>query len=61
MKPILTTNDLARALGVQGPTIRRAYCVRGEYLGLKPIKLPNGRLGWPEEDVRHLLGEGKKG
>lgn len=57
MKSLLNTNDLAKALGVQGATVRRSLCVRGHYLGLRPVKLPNDRLGWPEEDLRRLLNK----
>lgn len=53
----LTTKDLARSLGVQSETIRRGLCTNGHYMGLKPIKLPNRRLVWREEDLRRLLDE----
>lgn len=43
----LTTEKLAELLGVKPDTIRRGFCVDGAYLGLVPIKLPNGRLLWP--------------
>jgi len=43
----LTTDTLARALGVKAGTIRRGLCVDGHYLGLTPTKLGNGRLLWP--------------
>ena len=43
----ITTNHLAMALGVQPGTIRRGLCVDGHYLGLKPLKVENGRLVWP--------------
>lgn len=43
----LTTETLAHALGVRPGTVRRGLCVSGHYLGLVPIKSPNGRLLWP--------------
>lgn len=51
----LTTSQLARALGVQGATIRRGLCINGHYMGLRPVKLPNNRLMWPEKPVDQLL------
>lgn len=51
----ITTNDLARLLNCQPNTIRRGLCLKGHYLGLAPIKLPNGRLLWSEEQALGLL------
>jgi len=51
----LTTSQLARTLGVQGASIRRGLCLNGHYMGLRPIKLPNNRLMWPEKSVYQLL------
>lgn len=56
----LTTNEAARALGVQGSTIRRGLCVKGHYMGLVPVKLPNHRLLWPAKAVAQLLQPGEK-
>ena len=42
----LSTEELARLFGVQAATIRRAHCMNGHYLGLRPTKLNNGRLRW---------------
>jgi hypothetical protein len=59
----LGTADLAALLRSKGfnikpASIRRAHCVKGEYLGLTPRKLPNGRLLWPGDAVRRLLSDG---
>jgi hypothetical protein len=43
----LNTNKFADLYGVKGSTVRRALCMQGHYLGYTPIKLPNGRLLWP--------------
>lgn len=40
----VSTEKLAELLGVKPQTVRRAICVDGDYLGLIPCKLPNGRL-----------------
>jgi hypothetical protein len=46
---MLKTEALAVALGVQPQTLRVAHCRDGHYFGFRPVKLPNGRLSWPEE------------
>ncbi len=51
----LTTEEFARGLGVKAPTVRRALCVNGHYLGVRPIKLPNRRLLWLEKARREIL------
>ncbi len=51
----LSTNELAAQFRVSPTTIRRALCVKGHYLGLRPLKLPTGRLLWPAHEVEKLL------
>lgn len=46
-----TTNQTATAFGVVPHTLRVALCKRGEYLGIRPVKLANGRLLWPAAEV----------
>lgn len=46
-----TTNQTASALGVVPHTLRVALCKRGDYLGIRPVKLANGRLLWPASQV----------
>ena len=36
---------------VQPTTINRAHCMKGDYLGIKPIKTAGGRLLWPAAEV----------
>ena len=51
----LTTNEFARLIGVQGVSIRiHASKSGGEYFGIKPEKLPNGRLLWPADAPERL-------
>lgn len=45
----ISTDQIASRFGVQGNTVRRNLCAKGHFLGLRPIKMPNGRLLW--EDV----------
>jgi hypothetical protein len=51
----LTTEQLALALHGKPSTIRTRLCKTGSYYGIKPIKLPSGRLLWPAEAVQALL------
>lgn len=55
-----TTIEVARVFGIKPQTIRRAYCVGGNYLGLRPVKLPNRRLLWPAVEVRRILAEAER-
>ncbi|RJQ72253.1 MAG: hypothetical protein C4519_18810 [Desulfobacteraceae bacterium] len=50
----LTTNEFADSIRVKGSTVRRGLCVNGHYLGIRPIKLMNGRLLWPEVKPEQL-------
>lgn len=50
------SKEFAGAVRVEPATIRRGYCVNGNYLGIKPLKLPNGRLLWPKAEVLRVLG-----
>ncbi|CAD6366977.1 helix-turn-helix transcriptional regulator [Shewanella putrefaciens] len=54
----LTTEQLALYLHGQPSTIRTRLCKTGSYYGIKPIKLPSGRLLWPTEQVQSFI-EGK--
>lgn len=49
------TNEFAEALRIKPETIRRSLCVNGHYLGVKPVKLPNNRLLWPEEPCKTII------
>ena len=54
----LTTKEYGELTRVEPESIRRAYCVHGHYLGVKPLKLPNGRLLWPKAEALRVLGAG---
>jgi len=49
------TEQLASSIGVKASSIRTRLCKTGSYFGLKPQKLPNGRLLWPSDSVEQLL------
>jgi len=51
----LSTNDFAEQLGVRPDTVRRSICVNGHYLGIKSVKLPNGRHLFPGSKINKLL------
>lgn len=56
---LLTTEKVAEQFNCQPQTPRASYCRKGHWLGIVPVKLPNGRLGWPADDAERLLnGEG---
>lgn len=54
-KDYLTTNEIAPFLGVKPSTLIRGLCVNGSYLGIRPRKLPNGRLLWPKTGLDRIL------
>jgi hypothetical protein len=44
----LATFEFSERFKVKAQTVRRRLCERGSYYGFVPVKLPNGRLAWPE-------------
>lgn len=54
---MLTTEELAEDLHVKPNTIRSALCRTGSYMGIRPIKLPNRFLAWPDDAVQRLLAQ----
>lgn len=53
----LTTNEMAESLLTTSKAIRKRLCVTGSYYGINPVKLPSGRLLWPANAVRALIGQ----
>jgi hypothetical protein len=51
----LDTLEAAERLRIKPQTIRRGLCINGHYLGLRPIRLPNGRLLWDASAIDALL------
>ena len=51
----MTTEELAKALGLKQASIRWSLCKTGTYFGLVPRRLPNDRLVWPDDAVDRLL------
>jgi hypothetical protein len=52
----LSTAEVSQILKIKGNTIRRAYCLSGHYMNVKPRKLPNGRLLWPKTELLEAAG-----
>lgn len=50
----ITTEQLAALLHLKPQSLRAALSREGHYFGLRPRKLPNGRLIWPADAVRRL-------
>jgi hypothetical protein len=55
---MLTTSELAEILRIKPQSIRAALCVGGSYFGIRPQKLPNGRLLWPKDSPEHIIAMG---
>jgi hypothetical protein len=54
LEALMTTEQLAAALGLKPQSIRKRYCETGAYFCLRPIKLPNRRLMWPADSLARL-------
>ena len=50
----ITTEEGAERMRNQPQTWRAGYCRNGHYLGMVPVKLPNGRLLWDAAEVERL-------
>lgn len=51
----LDTAEAAAVLRVKPQTIRRGLCMDGHYLGLRPVKLANGRLLWDAVELDRVI------
>lgn len=51
----ITTEELANEVKVKAETIRVRLCRTGAYFGLRPEKLPSGRLLWPANWREHMV------
>jgi hypothetical protein len=58
-KNYCNTDEFAAAMQVKATSVRVRLCQTGSYFGIKPEKLPNGRLLWPVDALEKFLsGEG---
>lgn len=53
---LMSTEQLAAALGIKPQSIRTRFCITGSYFCLRPIKMPNRRLMWPRDSLEQLKG-----
>lgn len=51
----ISTEVAAPRLSAKPQTMRAALCREGHYLGMVPVKLPNGRLLWDQDEVDALI------
>ena len=51
-----STEDFAAAKLVKPQSVRSRLCREGSYFGIRPHKLANGRLAWPD-DAREQAAE----
>jgi hypothetical protein len=51
----ISTEQFAELIHGKPCTIRTRLCKTGSYYGIKPIKLPSGRLLWPADAVQALI------
>lgn len=52
---VMTTDEIAVWLKLRPQTIRKHYSKYGTFMGIRPVKLPNGRLRWNSSEVARLL------
>ena len=50
----LSTEAFAARNLVKPQSVRSQYCRQGSYFGVKPRKLPNGRLSWPDAETPRM-------
>ena len=59
--PDITTEELALQCGVKPQSVRVSLCRTGSYFGVKPVKLPNGRLMWPGNARQQMMNRAAQG
>lgn len=51
----VTTEAMTARFGVATQTPRASLCRVGHWMGMRPVKLPNGRLLWDAAEIERLL------
>ena len=54
----ISTEEAAKILCVNQQTPRASLCRLGHWMGMRPVKLPNGRLLWDAAEVERLAAGG---
>ncbi len=57
----MTTNELAAKIGLRSTSIHHRFCTTGSYFGIRPTKMPNGRLFWPDDTFERLASRQERG
>ena len=52
---LIPNADFARLLGVKRQSMNTAVFRNSHYCNITPVKLPNGRLMWPADEVNRLI------
>lgn len=55
----LSTKEFAGSIGILSQSVRRRLSETGSYFGVRPAKLPNGKLRWPVDSVDRLISPSK--
>jgi len=50
-----TTTEAAAVVRFQPQTLRRDLCLFGHFKGVRPVKLPGGRLLWDADKIDSLV------
>lgn len=49
-----STDYTSKKFLVKPHTLHAALCRNGHYFGIRPVKLPNGLLAWPADEVDRI-------
>lgn len=55
---LVSTETFAAKQLVKQQSVRKRYSQTGTYFGIRPVKLCNGRLGWPAEFIKKSVEGG---
>lgn len=55
------TETFAAQLGVRPQSVRHALCVKGHYMGARPVKLPNRLLRWHADAAARIIESAASG
>ena len=54
-KKYCNTEIFSQKYQVKPDSVRRSLCLNGHYQGIRPLKLLNGRLLWPDVSIEEML------
>lgn len=54
-----TTVEVAKMFRVRRSTPRESLSRKGQWMGIKPVKLPSGRILWPSSEIDRVLNKEK--